>query len=197
MSTRSGAAAAIGEKVTAVAVPNRAEGERQLRDGTIDVLLWGPPTGGTCGAQGAQPKRGFRLDRARQQQVFNKQITAAGGDPSRYELRRRRERGRRALDAEPYQAQRPRSPSWPASCLSRPAGLRAGGRAGRGGEKANRIVELLPPRSSRRSSSRQGDRHRPAGLLQRGVGRRAGGGRAPADVLTLPTSVATSVASGR
>ena len=37
-----GASAAIGEKITTVAVPDRADGERQLRDGKIDVLLVGP-----------------------------------------------------------------------------------------------------------------------------------------------------------
>jgi len=60
-----GAAAAIGEKVTAVAVPNRAEGERQLRDGTIDVLLVGPPTRCTWWCARSSAKRVPGVDRAR------------------------------------------------------------------------------------------------------------------------------------
>jgi len=132
-----------------------------------------------------------------QQQVLNKQITAAGEtvtvraavaaasvDVARLEpASRTRRSGPRS-----HRGRRPGS--------TRPAGLRAGGRAGRGGGEANRIVELLltaikPAQLITGKVIGIGA----AGLLQLvGVGRRRGGGRARGDVLTLPTSVATSVA---
>jgi ABC-2 type transport system permease protein len=195
-----GAAAAVGEEVTAVAVPDRAEGERLLRDGKIDVLLVGPTDSvHVVVRKEVSQELSGALTVVAQQQVLNQQITAAGRDPAavRAAVAAASVDVARLEPAEPYQAQR--------TAIAIVAGvlvylvLLVYGQVVAQGvveEKANRIVELLltaikPAQLITGKVIGIGA----AGLLQLVVW--AGGGVAvalAADVLTLPTSVATSVA---
>jgi ABC-2 type transport system permease protein len=201
-----GAAAAVGERITAVAVPDRAEGERQLREGDIDVLLVGP-TAGSAGNDVVHVvvRKELGGDMAgaltvlAQQQVLNQQIAAAGGDPAavRAAVAAASVDVARLEPAEPFRAQRT-AIGIVAGILVYLALLVYGQVVAQGvvEEKANRIVELLltaikPFHLVTGKVIGIGA----AGLLQLVIW--AGGGVAAAlamDVLSLPTSVATSAA---
>jgi ABC-2 type transport system permease protein len=195
-----GAAAAVGEEVTAVAVPDRAEGERLLRDGKIDVLLVGPTDSvHVVVRKEVSQELSQALTVVAQQQVLNQQITAAGGDPAavRAAVAAASVDLARLEPAEPFRAQRT-AIGIVAGVLVYLALLVYGQVVAQGvvEEKANRIVELLltairPAQLITGKVVGIGA----AGLLQMLVW--VGGGVAvaiAADVLTLPSSVATGAA---